>query len=171
MAVFTRGLVMDRWSASDWRSTAAAYGVLPSLGRRFCLALLCLGLLVHFVTTGRWHDMPLDRAPSDYAVAAVGAIIVGFLEEFVFRGLVMGALWRRHGYWIANVISALLFVVIHWPGWIVLGHLPTISIITISANVLVFGIVMELLSGLEGGIRLASAFHVLNDLLIGAVFR
>jgi len=130
---------------------------------------VCCAQIVHIATTGERHEM--SERLWDYVVAANAALLIGSVEEFVFRGIVMGELWRRHGFWIANLASALLFVLIHWPGWIMLGHLPPISLMTISVNIFVFGLVMGVVAGLEGNIRLAIVLHALNDFLIGAVFR
>jgi len=56
----------------------------------------------------------------------VGAVLfVGITEEMVFRGFILNALLKKmeskpseHAYIYAHVISSLMFVVIHFPGWI-----------------------------------------------------
>lgn len=44
-------------------------------------------------------------------------LIAPFVEEFVFRGAVMGGLMKRYRFGVANAVSSLLFVGAHVPGW------------------------------------------------------
>jgi uncharacterized protein len=52
--------------------------------------------------------------------------LVGLSEEVAFRGFFLQKLAERAGFARANTLQALLFVLIHLPGWILLGqfHLP-----------------------------------------------
>jgi len=52
-----------------------------------------------------------------------GVIIAPFVEEFVFRGAILGALHRCFRFWTANTITALFFLGIHLPGWYFQGRL------------------------------------------------
>ena len=45
-------------------------------------------------------------------------LMAGLAEEIVFRGLILQELNKRLAFWKANVITALLFLVIHYPIWI-----------------------------------------------------
>lgn len=45
-------------------------------------------------------------------------LMAGLAEEIVFRGLILQELNKRLPFWKANVITALLFLVIHFPIWI-----------------------------------------------------
>jgi membrane protease YdiL (CAAX protease family) len=162
------------WLLIDTGSIGEALDLQRAFSHRW--AALLSAVLIYAVPTyyavasaGHRHAMP-DRI-WDYVVATNGPLLVGSVEEFVFRGIVMGELWRRHGFWIANLASALLFVLIHWPGWIALGHLPPMFLMTFSARVFVFGLVMGIIVGLEGNVRWAIVLHSLNDFLLGAAFR
>lgn len=46
-------------------------------------------------------------------------LMAGLAEEIVFRGLLLQELNKRLAFWKANVITALLFLAIHYPIWIV----------------------------------------------------
>lgn len=50
-----------------------------------------------------------------------GFIMAGIAEEIVFRGLILQEINKRLTFWKANVITALLFLVIHYPFWIYNG--------------------------------------------------
>ena len=45
-------------------------------------------------------------------------IMAGIAEEIVFRGLILQELNKRLAFWKANMITALLFLAIHYPIWI-----------------------------------------------------
>jgi len=45
-------------------------------------------------------------------------IMAGLAEEIVFRGLILQELNKRLAFWKANTITALLFLLIHYPIWI-----------------------------------------------------
>ena len=45
-------------------------------------------------------------------------LLAGLAEEIVFRGLILQELNKRLAFWKANVTTALLFLVIHYPIWI-----------------------------------------------------
>ena len=45
-------------------------------------------------------------------------LMAGLAEEIVFRGLILQELDKRITFWKANLITALLFLVIHYPIWI-----------------------------------------------------
>ncbi len=45
-------------------------------------------------------------------------VMAGLAEEIVFRGLILQELNKRLAFWKSNVITAILFLVIHYPIWI-----------------------------------------------------
>lgn len=45
-------------------------------------------------------------------------LMAGIAEEFVFRGLILQEINKKITFWKANIITALLFLVIHYPIWI-----------------------------------------------------
>ncbi len=50
-------------------------------------------------------------------------VIAPVFEEFLFRGAVLGALVQRYRFATANLITAILFLGIHLPGWWFQGRL------------------------------------------------
>ncbi|MFJ3387708.1 MULTISPECIES: lysostaphin resistance A-like protein [unclassified Lysinibacillus] len=47
-----------------------------------------------------------------------GFLMAGNAEEIVFRGLILQEINKKMAFWKANVMTALLFLVIHYPVWI-----------------------------------------------------
>jgi membrane protease YdiL (CAAX protease family) len=53
-----------------------------------------------------------------------GVILVGFTEEILFRGFFLQKIAAYTKFGIANSITSVLFLLIHFPGWIALDALP-----------------------------------------------
>lgn len=51
-----------------------------------------------------------------------GIILVGLSEEVVFRGFILQKINERAGFWTANSISGVLFVIVHIIGWVILNQ-------------------------------------------------
>jgi membrane protease YdiL (CAAX protease family) len=94
------------------------------------------------------------------------SLLIGFIEEVPYRGLMLNEFQARWGFWTANVATTLLFTAIHLPGWLSLG-LFTVEVLIF---VLVFGFLMGLLVRLSGSLWSAITAHSLNDLLNAVVF-
>jgi membrane protease YdiL (CAAX protease family) len=70
---------------------------------------------VYLVKQGKVHFLlPLDSYID-------GFLLVGITEEMVFRGLILTEINKRISFWKANVVTALLFLFIHYPIWIYHG--------------------------------------------------
>lgn len=48
-------------------------------------------------------------------------VMAGLAEEIVFRGFILQELNKKWAFWKANILTALLFLVIHYPIWIYNG--------------------------------------------------
>ena len=51
------------------------------------------------------------------------SFLAGFIEEIPYRGFMLQKFTERVGFWLANLLTSLLFVGIHLPGWIALRAL------------------------------------------------
>lgn len=89
----------------------------PRLGL-MALALAAYNLMAALVTFGR-----IAVQPKFDPISLVGTVLfVGITEEMVFRGFLLNALLKKHMRAAAAiVITALLFVLIHFPFWISSG--------------------------------------------------
>lgn len=68
-----------------------------------------------FLNSQTFHfTLPIDTYTEDFLLA-------GITEEIVFRGLILQELNKRFVFWQANAITALLFLLIHYPIWIYNG--------------------------------------------------
>lgn len=123
---------------------------------------LTLGL-ISMATKAAMHKPLLEVSWSWPLVSVV--LVAPVFEEFLFRGAVLGTLLQRHRFWIANVVTSLLFLGIHLPGWYFQGCLwqnlmsPVGGALAILLLGLVFGLVAHKSKSLIAGILA----HSLNN--------
>jgi membrane protease YdiL (CAAX protease family) len=73
---------------------------------------------------------------------------------------------ERFGFWIANVVSSLLFVGIHLPGWISLRLLNASSVVSIFT----FGAIMAIIFKYSKSLWACIVAHSLNDFISFVLF-
>ncbi|MBA3944514.1 MAG: CPBP family intramembrane metalloprotease [Herpetosiphonaceae bacterium] len=95
------------------------------------------------------------------------SLLIGVIEEIPYRGFILQQLQNFCPFWVASLITALLFVGIHLPGWIALHLLRAESVVTI----FIFGIVMAIVVRYSKSLWSAIVVHSLNDFLSAVVFR
>ncbi len=70
-------------------------------------------------------------------------LLVGFFEEIPFRGFILQKLQKKMNFWNANIITTIIFVLLHFPNWIISGTDMVSSIVTVSIASLVFGFLFK----------------------------
>ena len=85
-------------------------------------------------------------------------------EEILFRGFMLQQFADRMKFWAANLITAVLFTLIHWPFWVWRNgfHLP---IIQNSAGILLLAILLGYVVKLTDSLWPAIVVHIANNLL------
>jgi membrane protease YdiL (CAAX protease family) len=93
-------------------------------------------------------------------------IIAPTLEEFLMRGAILGNLQRRYSFRTANIITSVMFVVLHMPGWYFMGVMvdnlvqPIGGALSIFLVSLAFGYAAHRSRSVMGGV----ISHFLNNL-------
>ena len=95
------------------------------------------------------------------------SLLIGLIEEIPYRGFIFQKLQERLGFWIANLISSVLFLGIHLPGWISLQMLRAGTVVF----VLIFGVLMVIVLRCSRSLWSVIVTHSLNDFLSIVVFR
>ncbi len=114
---------------------------------------------------GGLHKLSVMTA-TDYAGLLAGMSIVAFAEELLFRGFIFQRLRRRYPFQRANLLTAVLFLGIHIPGWLYVQG-PHWGLLSLGGSILIagwmFGLMMEVTRSLWPPILL----HLLNNVLSG----
>ncbi len=94
------------------------------------------------------------------------SVLIGFFEEIPFRGFILQKLQEKFHFWIANLLSSLLFLGIHLPGWILLHVLTWWNVISIFVLGVIFAVIFYSSKTLWSSI----ITHSLNDFLSSVLF-
>ena len=94
------------------------------------------------------------------------SFLVGFIEEIPYRGFMLQKFGERMNDWLANLITSLLFLTIHLPGWIALHTLRADAAITI----FVFGVIMAIAVRYSRSLWASIVTHSANDCLSFVIF-
>ena len=95
------------------------------------------------------------------------SILIGFIEEIPYRGFMLQKFSERYGFWMATLISSILFLGIHLPGWISLHLLKVSSVV----SVFVFGLVMAIVFRYGKSLWAPIITHSTNDFMAFVIFR
>jgi membrane protease YdiL (CAAX protease family) len=144
----------------------------PRMARITALALIALIVIGYRWTYGHWTGIPSNRTWDVYTAVLPGVLLVGLAEELVFRGVFFSGLlqagWSART---ASLLASIMFTLSHWPAWLIAsGPIGPVAMLAASTRLAVFGLVMNGLVILEGGLLLAIIVHAFNDLWVGVFF-
>ena len=155
-----------------WLGFAAAY--LPATGRDRPLSYLKLrhnaarGLVVGLVVGLAFAAKDLVRVLllegrfPEFAGLTPVSFLSPFVEEMVFRGLVLQRAEEYMGFWAANTLSAGLFVTVHLPGWI-FADVALPGILSSAAFVFLLALVLGYLLKRTGSLWACVVCHTLSN--------
>jgi len=95
------------------------------------------------------------------------SFMVGFIEEIPYRGFMLRKFTERIGTWPAILITSLLFVSIHVPGWVAL-HLLSVDR---AVSIFIFAVTMSLIVTYSRSLWASIIAHSANDCLSFVFFR
>lgn len=85
------------------------------------------------------------------------------IEELVFRGAIMTYLSKRLSPLMTILISTMLFVAIHIPGWMYISHLSIPALLLSSFQVFYFGLVLGYIRYKSNSVFPSIALHIFNN--------
>jgi uncharacterized protein len=139
------------------------------LGKRWMLGVIVgLGLTaLNFLLQLAVHGPPQfgDRGLTWNSILST-SLLIGFVEEVPYRGLIFQKLNEWTSFPVAALISSLLFLAIHLPGWLSLHMYRTQS----AVFVFVFGLVMTTLLRFTNSLWAPIVSHSTNDFLSAVLF-
>jgi uncharacterized protein len=97
-------------------------------------------------------------------------LLVGLIEEIVFRGFLLRKLLDSFRFWIANTITSLLFVSIHFPIWFYKGLFEFPYILTASLTAFILGIIFGYVYKKSGSLWSVIVIHSLYNLLVSLFY-
>ena len=117
------------------------------------------------ITIGRKSFSVASLSSLSPALALLQLVISPLFEEILFRGLVMKELMTLlPGYYLANVLTSLLFMGVHLPYWLLHGGL-TQTVMANAVGVFLFSVVACWLFAKTASIWPPTLAHIANNLL------
>jgi CAAX protease family protein len=95
------------------------------------------------------------------------SFLIGVIEEIPYRGFILQKLAERMNFWVANLITSLLFLSIHVPGWMALHLLRADTM----ATIFFFGFVMGIAFRYADSLWTPIIVHSTNDFLSFVLFK
>lgn len=93
------------------------------------------------------------------------------IEEISFRGFLLASFEKVMKFWKANMLTAFLFVAIHFPGWIILSGAPLLSErIVPMLEILFLGLLLGFLFRKSNSLWACVILHAVNNLLSISLF-
>jgi membrane protease YdiL (CAAX protease family) len=89
------------------------------------------------------------------------------IEEIPYRGFMLRKFGERMNFWSSNLITSLLFMAIHLPGWIALHTLNTGAAVSVFVLGAVFAIAVKYSDSLWSSILAHSANDCLSFVIFG----
>lgn len=139
-------------------------GILWGVAAGTGFAALVIGRIS--LTSGTINPKPV---PLESWFTAISAATV--IEEIAFRGFLLAAFERAMKFWAANILTALLFVAVHFPGWIILTNAPLLpDKLMAMAEILFLGLLLGFLFKRSQSLWACIILHATNNLLSIVLF-
>jgi membrane protease YdiL (CAAX protease family) len=115
--------------------------------------------LFNMLTNKPVHPIVLDWS---FVTAVLYAPLV---EEITFRGAVMGSLETRMSFLISNLLTGVLFLLVHFPGWYFDGFLSsgTIAVASAAIGILLLGWIFGYIAHKSKSVVASTLAHMLNN--------
>jgi membrane protease YdiL (CAAX protease family) len=118
--------------------------------------------------SGKSMAAMLSQRTSDLLGILVGVSLSPISEEILFRGFFLNRLNESFSFWIANVISALLFAAVHMPYWLSKNGLSA-HVIKDLLNVFLLGCLFGWVMKKSNSLWPAIGAHIANNFLSGLI--
>jgi membrane protease YdiL (CAAX protease family) len=139
-----------------------------SLGITLAALYLTFSILLGAWLKGHALHSPFALSTERWFRMMVMFPFAAFAEEILFRGFLLRKAAEIGGFWKANLTIAVLFMLIHWPGWLAAGNGPA-GVLAQSPGVFALGFLLGYLVKITGSLWPSVAVHILNNVLVSAV--
>ena len=132
-------------------------------GLLVALVFSILNLLLTLTQRGLPH---LHQSAFTWNSVLSTSLLVGFVEEIPYRGFIFQRLNEWFSFPAASLISSLLFLLVHLPGWLSLHLFKT----QVAIFVFIFGVLMTVLLRYARSLWAPIVSHSLNDFFSAVLF-
>ncbi|NOK60693.1 MAG: hypothetical protein GFH27_549297n294 [Chloroflexi bacterium AL-W] len=127
------------------------------------IVYLSVGIGLDYVLIGNQSGLSIVASQPWYSLIFL-LPIAPIAEEILFRGFVLRKIQDFVFFWPANLITSVLFTVIHWPHWLY-TQMPGETIITSSLRIFVLSCLLGYLVKRTNSLWPSIVTHILNNLV------
>jgi membrane protease YdiL (CAAX protease family) len=127
------------------------------------LAVSGIYLFLALATTIGESDFIVDHSAATWINFIIGSPVA---EEFLFRAVLFHELCRLIKWQWAIVISAILFVCLHLPAWLLLDNMPIELVVQSSVQIFFYGLIFAALLKATGSLWAPLSAHWLNNFVL-----
>jgi membrane protease YdiL (CAAX protease family) len=153
------------WAWLGWQRMPAPakwLGLAPvSRGQAACALIAFASIFCGNLLRVYFAAAPLHQLAAMTPVALAWSFVAVFVEELVFRGVVQTRLGEQYSAPAAILVAAVLFLLIHVPGWTILA-IPVDARVAVS--IFLIGVICGGLRHWSGSLWAAVAAHWANNL-------
>jgi len=138
------------------------------IGAAVTLAWLSLVIVGEALIQRRNAGAMLAARSSEWPIILASVFFSPISEEILFRGFFLNRLSESFSFWKSNVISGLLFMLVHWPYWLSKNGFSG-RMIRDSVNVFLLGCLFGWLMKKTNSLWPAIGAHIANNFLSGLI--
>ncbi|HWO00275.1 MAG TPA: CPBP family intramembrane glutamic endopeptidase [Blastocatellia bacterium] len=138
------------------------------IGTVLALVWLSLVVLGESIIQHRNVSEMLAAKSSEWLGILTGLFFSPICEEILFRGFFLNRFNESFGFWKSNLVSALLFMLAHWPYWVSKFGFSA-RVIKDSINVFLLGCLFGWLMKKANSLWPAIGAHIANNFLSGLI--
>ena len=136
--------------------------------RSIVIGLIISGIYLAFIITTTMNN-PMIVISGNFAIWFNFIIGSPLAEELLFRGVLFNELSRFVPSYLAIIISALMFAILHLPVWLILDGMPIALVIENFIQIFVYGLIFAAMMKFTKSLWTPLAAHWLNNLILLSV--
>ncbi|OGO19899.1 MAG: hypothetical protein A2Z14_05185 [Chloroflexi bacterium RBG_16_48_8] len=127
--------------------------------------LYFLGVILYeYFTAGKTLGSLFHSSSSRWLMVLLFVSLSPFSEEILFRGFFLTKLRTHMSFWKANMLIAMLFVLIHWPYWQWSGGFQ-VMVVRDSVSILILALLLGYLVKITNSLWPSVVVHMMNNVL------
>ncbi|MFE3845870.1 lysostaphin resistance A-like protein [Thermoplasmatota archaeon] len=125
------------------------------------VSIIIVGIVILIITL----NLKIYQFTNPIQIQYINVIFISsILEEITFRGFILNKLNEISSFWYANIITSILFVVIHIPGWIIINETIILyDMIQLIISIFIISIILGWVMHKSGSLYPAIILHAINN--------
>lgn len=128
------------------------------------ILVFILGVLLDYLMAGENRALSIAIPSWGWHQVFLGLTIAPLSEEILFRGFLLRGFQGFMNFWLADLLTAIAFVAIHWPYWLYSQGFH-LGLVNLSLRIFIIGILLGYLVHKSNSLWPSILAHMLNNFL------